>query len=68
MDPMVDLTLGPWGLWLTSVCVLCTKTRYKKPASEEETGVMETKESPVHHSNVMHYSKEQKVRSRVGIK
>ncbi|CAD7704894.1 unnamed protein product [Ostreobium quekettii] len=44
------------------------KTRYQKPQGEGEAGVMEQKESPIHHSNVMHYSKEKQVRSRVGIK
>ncbi|GFR53163.1 hypothetical protein Agub_g15886, partial [Astrephomene gubernaculifera] len=38
------------------------------PRSKEETGQIKTMEFPIHHSNVMLYSKEKSVRSRVGHK
>lgn len=38
------------------------------PKSENETGQIKEMELPVHHSNVMHYSAEKQVRSRVGSK
>lgn len=44
------------------------KTVHKKPVQDGETGTIITEEAPMHHSNVMHYSKAQKVRSRVGRK
>ena len=44
------------------------KTVHNKPRSEGETGSIVKEEAPMHHSNVMHYSKDQKVRSRVGKK
>ena len=40
--------------------------RYVKPKAEGETGQMIERESPIHHSNVMLYSKESKTRSRIG--
>lgn len=42
--------------------------RHIGPKSENETGQIKESEYPVHHSNVMHYSVEKKVRSRVGHK
>ncbi|GMH43050.1 hypothetical protein BSKO_10972 [Bryopsis sp. KO-2023] len=59
----VDTKFG--YVWLDGVNM---KTRYTKPSSEDESGTMQEKEGPVHHSNVMHYSKEQQVRSRLGRK
>lgn len=44
--------------------VLQSKTVQPKPGTEEKGQIVQT-ESPVHHSNVMHWSKEQKVRSRI---
>ncbi|KXZ53712.1 hypothetical protein GPECTOR_6g629 [Gonium pectorale] len=43
-------------------------TKHLKPRAENETGQIKTLEFPIHHSNVMHYSKEKGVRSRVGHK
>ncbi|CAL5218978.1 g733 [Coccomyxa viridis] len=40
------------------------KTVQPKPGTEERGQIVQT-ETPVHHSNVMHWSKEQKVRSRI---
>ena len=44
------------------------QTKHVKPQREGESGQITQRESPIHHSNVMHYSKEQKTRSRVGYK
>jgi large subunit ribosomal protein L24 len=44
------------------------KLKNVAPKTSEETGKQETKEYPIHHSNVMLYSESQKVRSRVGHK
>merc|ERR1711976_257241 len=44
------------------------KTVHLKPKAEGETGTIVKEEAPMHHSNVMHYSKAQGVRSRVGKK
>lgn len=44
-----------------------SKTVQPKPGSEEKGQIVQT-ESPIHHSNVMLYSKEKQVRSRVGHK
>lgn len=44
------------------------KLKNEKPKAENEQGQQVRKEFPVHHSNVMHYSKEKEVRSRVGHK
>lgn len=44
------------------------KTKTVQPKSRDETGRLLTSESPVNASNVMHYSKEKEVRSRVGHK
>ena len=43
---------------------LQAKTVQPKPGTEEKGQIVQT-ETPVHHSNVMHWSKEQKVRSRI---
>ena len=45
-----------------------TQTKHVKPQREGEAGQITQRESPIHHSNVMHYSKAQKMRSRVGYK
>jgi large subunit ribosomal protein L24 len=42
------------------------KTKTVQPKSKDEPGKQVSSESPVHASNVMHYSKEKGVRSRVG--
>ncbi|KAG2485301.1 hypothetical protein HYH03_015975 [Edaphochlamys debaryana] len=42
--------------------------KHLKPKMENETGQIKTQEFPIHHSNVMLYSKEKGVRSRVGHK
>ncbi|CAL8462679.1 g2212 [Coccomyxa elongata] len=42
-----------------------SKTVQPKPGSEEKGQIVQT-ESPIHHSNVMLYSKEKQIRSRVG--
>ncbi|GBF92468.1 50S ribosomal protein, chloroplastic [Raphidocelis subcapitata] len=39
-----------------------------KPRSRDEQGQQKRVESPIHHSNVMHYSQEKAVRSRIGFK
>lgn len=44
------------------------KTRHNKPKAEGESGQISENESPIHHSNVMLYSQDQKVRSKVGIR
>ena len=44
------------------------KTKHVKPKGEGETGQIIQKEWPIHHSNVMHWSEDKKVRSRVGHK
>lgn len=44
------------------------KTKHVKPRSQGEEGQVVKRESPVHHSNVMLYSEEKKVRSKVGYK
>eukprot|EP00210_Caulerpa_lentillifera_P006785 g6484.t1 len=49
-------------VWLEG---LNMKLRFRAPQSEEEKGSTYKAESPIHHSNVMHYSKEKKVRSRM---
>ncbi|MGC1307319.1 MAG: 50S ribosomal protein L24 [Phormidesmis sp.] len=41
------------------------RTKHVKPQAEGETGQILTKEFPIHSSNVMLYSKKQKVASRV---
>ncbi|GLC46258.1 Plastid ribosomal protein L24 [Pleodorina starrii] len=42
--------------------------KHIKPRTENESGQIKTQEFPIHHSNVMLYSKEKNVRSRVGHK
>ncbi|KAL0024992.1 hypothetical protein WJX77_009656 [Trebouxia sp. C0004] len=42
------------------------KTRHNKPKAEGESGQITQNEAPIHHSNVMLYSQDQKVRSKVG--
>lgn len=44
------------------------QTRHIKPKAEGESGQITQNESPIHHSNVMLYSKDQKVRSKVAYK
>lgn len=44
------------------------KTKHVKPKAGGESGQIVQRESPVHHSNVMVYSEEKKVRSKVGYK
>jgi len=39
-----------------------------KPRTRDEQGQQKRMESPIHHSNVMHYSQAKQVRSRVGYK
>mmetsp|Transcript_38294 Transcript_38294/g.46184 ORF Transcript_38294/g.46184 Transcript_38294/m.46184 type:complete len:139 (+) Transcript_38294:3-419(+) len=40
-------------------------TRFFKAKSEEEMGYTEQRESPIHSSNVMHWSDKEQVRSRI---
>jgi ribosomal protein L24 len=42
--------------------------RNVKPRSRDEQGQQKRVESPIHHSNVMHYSQAKGVRSRIGFK
>ena len=42
------------------------RTKHVKPRQEGESGQIMTSEFPIHSSNVMHYSKKQKVASRIG--
>mmetsp|Transcript_1602 Transcript_1602/g.3602 ORF Transcript_1602/g.3602 Transcript_1602/m.3602 type:complete len:170 (-) Transcript_1602:561-1070(-) len=44
------------------------KTKHIAPRAENEAGQIKKSEYPIHHSNVMLYSKEKGVRSRVGHK
>ncbi len=44
------------------------RTKHIAPRAENETGQIKKSEYPIHHSNVMCYSKEKNVRSRVGYK
>lgn len=44
------------------------QTKTVQPKSKDEPGKQLSSESPLHASNVMHYSKEKGVRSRVGHK
>ena len=44
------------------------RSKYVKPTSEQERAELKKIEAPFHHSNVMHYSKAQETRSRVGHK
>ena len=44
------------------------KVRHIKPKAEGESGQITERESPIHHSNVMLYSKENKTRSRIGFR
>lgn len=44
------------------------QTRNIAPRTKDEQGQQKKQESPIHHSNVMHYSTDKKVRSRVGYK
>ena len=44
------------------------QVKNEKPKAESEQGQQVKKEFPIHHSNVMHYSKDKQVRSRVGHK
>lgn len=52
--------------------ILCkdvnVKTKHVKPKGEGETGQIIQREFPIAHSNVMHWSEEKKVRSRIGHK
>ncbi|CAG9466028.1 unnamed protein product [Pedinophyceae sp. YPF-701] len=43
-------------------------TKHEKPVREGETGQIVKREAPIHSSNVMHWSKEKEVRSRIGYK
>ena len=47
---------------------LMKKTQKPKPGTEEERGKISLTESPIHHSNVMLYSKSSQQVSRVGHK
>ena len=49
-----------------SQLLFVVQTRHTKPKAQGETGQITQNESPIHHSNVMLYSQEQKVRSKVG--
>ena len=49
------------------MCCLQKKTVQPKPGADEKGQIVQT-ESPIHHSNVMLYSKEKQIRSRVGHK
>ena len=44
------------------------QTKHMKPRTAEEAGQIIQREAPIHHSNVMLYSKEKSVRSRVAFK
>uniref|UniRef100_A0A7S3UFH6 KOW domain-containing protein n=2 Tax=Viridiplantae TaxID=33090 RepID=A0A7S3UFH6_9CHLO len=44
------------------------KTKHVKPRTEGETGQIQRIEAPMNHSKLMHYSKEKKVASRVGLR
>ena len=44
------------------------QTKTVQPKSKDETGRLVQTESPIHSSNVMAYSKEKQVRSRIGHK
>ncbi len=44
------------------------KTKHIAPRTESEKGSIKKSEYPIHHSNVMLYSKEKAIASRVGFK
>lgn len=44
------------------------KTKHVNPKAQGESGQILQRESPIHHSNVMLYSTEKQVRSRIGYK
>jgi ribosomal protein L24 len=44
------------------------RKKYVKPTSEQERAELKEIEAAFHHSNVMHYSKTQEARSRIGHK
>jgi len=44
------------------------QTKHVKPRTSDEAGQIVQREAPIHHSNVMLYSKEKEVRSRVSYK
>eukprot|EP00878_Enallax_costatus_P042112 GHUV01049133.1.p1 GENE.GHUV01049133.1~~GHUV01049133.1.p1 ORF type:complete len:108 (-),score=36.30 GHUV01049133.1:98-421(-) len=48
--------------------LMLLQTRNVSPRSKDEQGQQKKQESPIHHSNVMHYSTQKQVRSRVGYK
>eukprot|EP00271_Cylindrocystis_brebissonii_P015476 TRINITY_DN38382_c0_g1_i1.p1 TRINITY_DN38382_c0_g1~~TRINITY_DN38382_c0_g1_i1.p1 ORF type:complete len:191 (+),score=43.00 TRINITY_DN38382_c0_g1_i1:138-710(+) len=52
--------------------ILCkdvnVKTKHEKPRAKGESGQIKQMEAPIHSSNVMAYSKQQQVRSRIGHK
>lgn len=44
------------------------KVKHVKPVQEGDSGQIKEMEFPIHHSNVMHFSREKEVRSRVAFK
>lgn len=46
--------------------VTAAQTRHNKPVREGEAGTVTEKESPIHHSNAMLYSRKDKIASRIG--
>lgn len=45
-----------------------SQVRNIAPRNKDEQGQQKRQESPIHHSNVMHYSTQKQVRSRMGYK
>lgn len=46
----------------------CAQVRNVAPRTKDEAGQQRRRESPIHHSNVMHYSTTAQTRSRVGMR
>ena len=61
----MDSQSMPICLWLMMVCC-AMQLKFRPPASQDEQGSYYQRESPIHHSNVMHWSSSQNVRSRLG--
>ena len=53
---------------MVPIHLLSVQLKFRPPMSEEDQGSYFQKESPIHHSNVMHWSSTQNVRSRMAHK
>jgi large subunit ribosomal protein L24 len=55
-------------VWCFSLIFIQLQVRNVAPRTKDEQGQQKRQESPIHHSNVMHYSMSAGKRSRVGYK